>query len=85
MVAAMAASNLSRQQQCLNTPSMSSPFIDNFGYLADTAAASAVISRTYVCPLNMDPYLAEFLATLTMPEAVCALGPLDCSITTEGN
>ena len=37
MVAAMGASNLSQQRQCMGTPSMSPPFTTDFGYLADSA------------------------------------------------
>ena len=64
---------------------MSSPFIETFGYLADTPAAEAVLSGTYICPPEMDQYLAEFLSTLRMPDSVRALGPLDCSITPDEN
>ena len=47
MVAAMGASNLSRQQQCLGTPSMTPPFTTAFGFLADTPAAKEVIAGSY--------------------------------------
>ena len=80
MVAAMTISNRVRQQQCLGTPSMIAPFINNFGYLANTAAAKAVINGTYVCPPDMDPYLVEFIETLPMPASVRNLGPLDITI-----
>ena len=80
MVDAMTASNLSCQQQCLNTPSMSPHFIDEFGYLAETAATNAVISGTYICPPHIDPYLAEFLVTLSMPAAVRPWAPLTAQL-----
>ena len=40
MVLAMAASNLARQQVCINTPFMTIPLIADLGYLADTPAAT---------------------------------------------
>ena len=85
MVAAMTVSNRVRQQQCLGTPSMTPPFINDFGYLANTAAAKAVIEGTYVCSPDMDPYLVEFIETLPMPESVRDLDPLDVTITCEEN
>ena len=53
MVPAMAASNLARQQQCVGTPSMVPSFLADFGYLADTPAALAVIDGSYDPPQEL--------------------------------
>jgi len=85
MIDAMRASNLSRQQQCLGTPSMSAPFTDDFGYLADTPAARDVISGSYNPSPQMDPYLVELLNVMAMPASIRELGPLSLTITPEEN
>jgi len=85
MIDAMRASNLNRQQQCLGTPSMSAPFITDFGYLADTPAALEVISGSYTSPPGMDTYLAELLDVMAMPDSIRALGPLSLTINPEEN
>ena len=85
MVPAMAASNLSRQQECLHTPPMLPPFTNDFGFLADTAAAQAVIDGTYIPPPEMDPYLIELLQAMKMPESIRLRGLLDTSITLDDN
>lgn len=86
MVEDMGASNLLRQQQCLGTPSMSSPFTDDFGYLADTPTAREVIDGSYTPPSGMDPYLVELLvATEMLAAPIWALGPLKVDITPAEN
>ena len=44
MVAYMAKSNLSQQQQIIETPFMAKPLVDIFGYLAKDKVAQAVIN-----------------------------------------
>ena len=85
MVPAMAASNLSRQQECLHTPPMMAPFTTDFGMLADTPAALDVINGTYVPPPSMDKYLVELLAVMTMPDSIRCRGPLDTFVSPEDN
>ena len=74
MIAAIGASNLSCQQQCLGTPSMSPPFTTEFGYLAATPAAKEVIDGSYTPPPGMDPFLVELLDAMSMPAAIWGLG-----------
>ena len=81
----MGASNLSRHQQCLGTPSMTPPFTTAFGFLADTPAAKEVIASSYTPPPSMDPYLVELLDAMAMPASIQALGPLEINITPEEN
>ena len=57
----MAAFNLTRQQQCIGTPFMFSPLIDNFGYLANEELAQQVINGTYIPPLWASKYAKEFI------------------------
>ena len=68
----MGASNLSRQQQCLGTPSMTPPFTTDFGYLAATPATKEVIAGSYTPPPDMDPFLVELLDAMSMPAALWA-------------
>ena len=86
MVAAtMVQSNLSRQQKCIGTPSMSPSFIADFGYLSKKPAALSIIAGTYLPPFGTDPYLVEFLECLQMPEAIQALCPFNFSVDAEKN
>ena len=48
MVAAMAKSNLNRQQQSNDTPFMTLSLVDIFGYLANDKPAMEVINGTFV-------------------------------------
>ena len=85
MVKAMAASNLARQQMCVDTPFMTMPLLGDLGYLADTPAAAEIINGTYEVPEGTNKYAAEFIAELQMPAAIRDIGPLDCNITPEEN
>ena len=85
MVAVMRVSNLTRQQQCIGTPSMSPPFLTDFGYLSDTPSAVQVINGAYTPPPNMDPYLCDLLEAMAMPASIRDLGPCLISITAEEN
>ena len=85
MVQAMAESNRERQQKCLGTPSMEPLFVEDFGYLADTAAAIEVINGTYVAPEGMNAYLIELLDTMKMPDSIRAKGPLNCLVDADEN
>ena len=59
MVPAMAASNLSHQQECLNTPSMMAPFPTDYGMLANTPATLDIINGTYVPPTSKYPSISS--------------------------
>ena len=61
MVEYMAKSNLSRQQQSIETPFMTYPLVDIFGYLATDEVAQSVINGTYQPPPNTPKYVKEFL------------------------
>ena len=50
MVPAMVTLNVHRQQQCQGTPTMRDPFLQYFGFLADTPSADAFMSGTYSFP-----------------------------------
>ena len=60
----MAASNLARQQMCVDTPFMTMSLLDDLGYLADTPAAAAIINGTYAIPEGTNKYAAEFIVEL---------------------
>jgi hypothetical protein len=44
------------------TPPMQHPLLQDFGYLADTTAAKAVLNGTYEPPAGTDPYAIKILA-----------------------
>ena len=71
----MAASNLAWQQQGMGTPSMMPSFLEDFGYLANTPVALAVIECTYEPPAGTDPYLVELLSCMEMPPSLQAATP----------
>ena len=77
MIAYMAKSNFSQQQQSIENPFMTKPLVDIFGYLAEDKVAQSVINGTFQPPANMPKYNIEFLETLVMPEAIRELGPVD--------
>ena len=85
MIAAMAKSNLSRQQQSANTLLMTEPLLSNFGYQANKNLPNKGLNGTYVPPPNTPKYVGEFLAILVMPEAIRKLGPVDLSISQSDN
>ena len=72
MVPAMTASNLAQQQQCVGAPSMMPSFLQDFGYLADTPAALAVIEGTYEAPAVTVAYMVELLACMETPSLQAA-------------
>ena len=85
MIRAMKDSNLLRQQQCHGTPSMTEPFLSDFGYLANTPAADAVPAGTYQPPADLDTGTKEFLTCLKRPDELLVLGPIDATVTPEQN
>ena len=72
MVPAMTASNLARQQECEGTPSMMPSFLQDFGYLAATPAALAVIEGTYEAPAGTELYMVELLSYMEMTPSLQA-------------
>ena len=80
MVPAMAESNVRRQQQCIGTPSMTSSFIADFGYLGTAHASAQVLDGTYIPPPATDKYLSEFLSCLKVPDSILSLPPFDYSV-----
>ena len=85
MIAYMVKSNLSRQQQSIETPFITTPLVDIFGYLAKDGVAQSVINGTYQPPPNTPKYVIEFLQTLEMPATIRELGPVDLSTSCEEN
>ena len=81
----MAKSNLSQQQQSIETPFMTTPLVDIFGYLAKDGVAQSVINGTYQPLPNTPKFVKEFLKTLEMPEAIIELGPVDLKTSCEEN
>ena len=81
----MVKSNLNRQQQSNNTPFITSPLVDIFGYLANDKLAMEVINGTFVPPDDMPGFVLEFLEVLKMPDAIRELGLVDLSIMPEEN
>ena len=65
----MAKSNLSRQQQSVETPFMTPPLVDIFRYLVEDKVAQSVINGTFIAPADTPKYVLEFLNTLIMPDA----------------
>ena len=82
MVVTIAKSNFNRQQRN-DTPFMTLPLVDIFGYLANDKPAMEVINGTFVPPDSTPQYMLEFLEVLKMLDAIRALGPVDLSITSE--
>ena len=85
MVAYIAKSNLSQQQQNIETPFMTKPLVHIFGYLAEDRVAQTVINGTFQAPADTPKYVLKFLETLVMPDAIRELGPVDLTTSCEEN
>jgi len=57
----------SRFTQTYGTPFTISPLIEDFGFLAETPQADAVLQGTYVPAENVDPYAKKFIQQLKQP------------------
>jgi hypothetical protein len=62
--------NDGRFSQSESTPPMTSPLVDDFGYLGDTPVAEAVLDGTYVAPKGTDPYAVKLLAQMRWPDCI---------------
>ena len=85
LVPAMTASNLRRQNQCYNTPFMKEPLLSKIGYLAEKPAVIDILKGSFEIPQGTDPYAAELIESLKIPEAIQELGPVSFDITPEEN
>ena len=85
MIAYMAKSNLSRQQQSIETPFMTKPLVDIFGFLVENTVVQSVINGTFQSPTNMPKFVIEFLKTLEMPEIIRESGQVDLRTSCEEN
>ena len=77
--------NEARFSQCSNTPFMTEPLVNNFGYLADTAAADQVLNGTYQQPDGTDYYAQLLLDQLYIPWEVTKMVPISLEISTEAH
>jgi hypothetical protein len=68
--------NSRRFSQTSSTPFMTSPLLDDFGYLALGPATAAVLDGSYVPPPGTDIYARKLLLELKMDPAVAAAPPM---------
>ena len=86
MIPVIAKSNFDRQQQCIGTPFMMTPLLEEFGYLADNQDnVKSVLEGTYVPPESSCKYAKEFIETLKIPREVKELESIGLQITAEEN
>ena len=83
MVPVMADSNKSRQQQCEPTPFMTSPLLEDFGYLPPETLANQVMEGTYIPPKGTCPYAIEFLASLKRTTNISSRDSVNLVVTPE--
>ena len=81
--AACMKENEAKFRQANNTPFMTSPLLDDFGYLPVGPNADAVLSGDYQPPADADPYAIRFLRHLKMSPKVLTAEPVSNIITTE--
>ena len=62
---------------------MTSPLVDDFGYLADTVAAEQVLQGCYQVPVGTDRYARLLLDQLYIPWEVTEMVPISVEISTE--
>ena len=46
---------------------MTSPMVEELGFLGDTPACEAILNGSYIPPPGTDPYMVEFLRELATP------------------
>ena len=68
--------NSRRFSQTSSTPFMTSPLLEDFGYLAQGPAAVAVLDGSYVPPPGTDIHAQKLLLELKMDPAVAAAPPM---------
>ena len=82
----MTDSTLRRQHQCQqDTPFLVDPFLSQLGYMANTQAAQDIINGCFDIPAGTDPYAAELIGALAIPDYIQALGPVPLHISLEEN
>jgi hypothetical protein len=62
---------------------MTSPLLEEVGYLADGAAVEAILAGTYIIPADVDGSTRKFIVALRMPEAIRQLGLVSTAISLE--
>jgi hypothetical protein len=70
MEKAIIASNKRKFQQSFATPFYNYPFNKLFGYQGTTLASQQVLDGTFIPPADTTCYMKDFLAHVTMPEAI---------------
>jgi hypothetical protein len=68
--------NTRRFSQTAGTPFMTAPLLDDFGYLAQGPATSAVLAGTYIPPLGTDIYACKLFRELQMDPVVANAPPM---------
>jgi hypothetical protein len=68
--------NTRRFSQTATTPFMTSPLLEDFGYLAQGPATTAVLNGTYTPPLGTDFYAKKLFKELKMDPRVMAAPPM---------
>ena len=69
--------NSRRFSQTSATPFMTSPLVEDFGYLAQGSATAAILDGSYVPPPSTDVYAQKLLRELRMDPAVAASPPIN--------
>ena len=85
MIPVIAESNRIRQEQCIDTPFMIPPLLEDFGYTAYENNTQKVLAGEYVPPAGTCPYAAEFIEVLKMPIAIKKLEKIGIEVTAKQN
>jgi hypothetical protein len=74
--------NERRLSQTGSTPFMTSPLLEDFGYLAQGSATADVLAGTYVPPPGTDVYAKKLLLQLKMDPRVAQAPPMNVTFST---
>ena len=84
MEQAIMLNNEAKYKQSHHTPFFQFPLLGDFGCKGLTTSAQAALAGVYESNHTIDPYVAELMPHLQMPQSIRELGEVNMDITTEG-
>jgi hypothetical protein len=71
-----------RHSQSHDTPFLTTPLIEEFGFLGHQDKVRTILAGTYECPPGPDEYRMKFIAELKRPANLQVLGNITGTVTT---
>jgi hypothetical protein len=74
-----------RYAQTNDTPFMTTPLLNDFGFLDNQENVDKVLAGTYECPAELDEFTQKFITELQQPENLQDLSPISGYTTTDNH